>query len=79
MGGRSKDVLDLSGFRQGVEERRAGCGEGRARSLARRGLSRVASLPSRSLDDVEVRSSALGRLLGNGILWTAGLGAGLVA
>jgi hypothetical protein len=47
--GRSEDVLDLSGLRQGVQERRTGCGKGRARSVARRSLSRVASLLSRSL------------------------------
>lgn len=36
MSGRSEDVLDLGGFRQGVEECRAGRGEGRARGVARR-------------------------------------------
>ncbi|GDY31800.1 hypothetical protein GTS_34330 [Gandjariella thermophila] len=49
MSGRSEDVLDLSSFRQGVEERRTGRGEGRARSVARRGLSCIASLLSRPL------------------------------
>jgi hypothetical protein len=47
MSGRSEDVLDLSGFRQWVEE----CGTdrvaGRARSVARRSLSRIAGLLSR--------------------------------
>ena len=41
MRGRSEDVLDLRRFRQGMEERRTGRGEGRARSVARRRLSRT--------------------------------------
>jgi hypothetical protein len=49
MSTRSEDVLDLSSSCQGVEERRAGCGEGRARSVARRSLPCVAGLLSRSL------------------------------
>ena len=62
MSGRSEDVLDLSGFRQGVEERRAGRGEGRARSVARRGLSRVAGLLSRSLGRPGAVTQRLGPL-----------------
>ena len=46
MSGRSKDVLNLSRFRQRVEERRAGCGQRGARSLARRGLTCIAGLLS---------------------------------
>ena len=45
MSGRSEDVLDLSSFRQGVEERRTHRVAGRARSVARRSLSRIAGPP----------------------------------
>jgi hypothetical protein len=44
---RCEDVLDLTGFRQRVEERGAGCVGGRACSVARRCLSRIAGLLSR--------------------------------
>jgi len=46
MSGRSKDVLNLSRFRQRVEERRPGCGQRRARSFARRSLTCIAGLLS---------------------------------
>ena len=42
MSGRSEDVLDLSSFCQGVEERRTDLMAGRARSVARRSLSCIA-------------------------------------
>jgi len=45
--GRPEDVLDLSSFRQGVEDRRAGRVGGRASSGARRSLSCIAGLLSR--------------------------------
>jgi len=48
MSGRSEDVLDLSSFRQRVEERRTNrVGQGRARSVACRRLSCIAGLLSR--------------------------------
>ena len=47
MSGRSEDVLDLSSFWQRVEERRTHRVAGRARSVARRSLSRIAGLLSR--------------------------------
>jgi len=46
MSGRSEDVLDLSRFRQGVQERRTGRVAGRPRSIARRGLACIAGLLS---------------------------------
>jgi hypothetical protein len=46
MSGRSEDVLNLSSFWQGVEERRTHCVAGRARGVARRSLSRIAGLLS---------------------------------
>ena len=45
--GRSEDVLDLSGCWQGVEERSTYRVAGRARSVTRRGLSRIPGLLSR--------------------------------
>jgi hypothetical protein len=47
MSSRSEDVPDLSSFRQGVEKRRTHRVAGRARSVARRSLSRIAALLSR--------------------------------
>ena len=47
MSGRSEDVLDLSSFWQRVEERRTHRLAGRARSVARSSLSRIAGLLSR--------------------------------
>jgi hypothetical protein len=47
MSGRSEDVLDLSSFWQGVEERRTHRVACRARSVARRSLSRIAGLLGR--------------------------------
>jgi hypothetical protein len=46
MSGRSEDVLDLSGFWQGVQERRTDRLAGRTRSVARRSLFRIAGLLS---------------------------------
>ncbi len=45
----SEDVLDLSSFRQRVEERRTHRAAGRARSVARSSLSRIAGLLSRPM------------------------------
>jgi hypothetical protein len=45
MSGRSEDVLDLGSFWQGVEERSTHRVAGRARSVARRSLSRSPGLP----------------------------------
>jgi len=47
MSGRSEDVLDLSSFCQGVEERRTDRMASRARSVARRSLSCIAGFLSR--------------------------------
>ena len=47
MSSRSEDVLDLSSFWQRVEERRTHRVAGRARSIVRRSLSRIAGLLSR--------------------------------
>jgi hypothetical protein len=47
MSGRSEDVLDLSSFRQWVEERRTHRIAGRPRSVARSRLSRIARFLSR--------------------------------
>ena len=44
MGGRSKDVLDLSSFRQRVEQRRADRVASRPRSVARRSQPYIASI-----------------------------------
>ena len=61
MSGRSEDVLDLSSFRQGVEERRTHRAAGRARSVARRSLSRIAGLLSRPVGSPPLSRSALVR------------------
>lgn len=45
--GRSEDVLDLSGFCQGMEERRTARVGGRARGVARRSLPCIAGLLGR--------------------------------
>ena len=61
MRGRSEDVLDLSSFWQGVEERRTHRVARRARSIARRSLSRIAGLLSRPVGRPRVSRSALVR------------------
>jgi hypothetical protein len=65
MSSRSEDVLDLSSFRQRVEERRAHRMAGRPGSAAGRGLSRVAGLlgrPVRRPGAVTQRLGSLGSI-----------------
>jgi hypothetical protein len=62
VGGRSEDVQDLSRFRQGMEERRTGRGNGRAGGIARRNLPCIACLLIRPLRRPRAVTDRLGPL-----------------
>ena len=62
MSGRSEDVLDLSSFRQWVEERRTDRVAGSAGSVTRRSLSRIAGLLSRPVCRPRAVTERLGPL-----------------